>query len=45
MTGAAGRSPLESVHSEEVRVKRGILRANIRSEMENGKYGKTMVQS
>lgn len=41
MTGAADGGPLESVHSEVVRVKRGILGSNIRSEMENGKLKKS----
>lgn len=40
MTGAAGGGPLKSVHFEVMRVKHGILWANIRSEMENEKYGK-----
>lgn len=45
MTGVAAGGPLESVHPEVVRVKCGILRPNIRSEMENQKYSKPMVQS
>ncbi len=45
ITGAAAGGPLKSVHPEVVRVKCGILRPNIRSEMENQKYGKPMVQS
>lgn len=45
MTGAAAGGPLKSVHPEVVRVKCGILRPNIRSEMENRKYCKTTVQS
>lgn len=45
MTGAAAGGPLKSVHPEVVRVKCGILRPNIRSEMENQKYDKPMVQS